>query len=183
MNYTNVTDLGLELIVKLPALKVLDLCTTRISDKAKHYLASKAGLEEIDLDDTRVNPQRSRPLKPRCLTPRSWPHQVSSPRSDCQAWRHGPTSPLRRPRSAVDWHATPPTSRDSLGYPRPHSQPFRDDDWRRRWRFSFCRAAFRRDSSRRCFSTCSGWLAAQRSGSNASRSVSPTLNRSNTSRT
>ena len=44
---------------------------------------------------------------------------------------------------------------------------------RRSCRAAFCRVAFRRDSSRRCCSTCSGWLAAQRSGSNDSRSVSP----------
>ena len=44
---------------------------------------------------------------------------------------------------------------------------------RRSCRASFWRVAFRRDSSRRCCSTCSGWLAAQRSGSNDSRSVSP----------
>jgi hypothetical protein len=62
-------------------------------------------------------------------------------------------------------------------------QPWGGAAARRRWRVSFCRAAFRRDSSRRCSRTCSGWLAAQRSGSKASRSVSPALNRSSTSRT
>jgi len=53
---------------------------------------------------------------------------------------------------------------------------------RRRSRVAFCRAARRRDSSSRCCSTCSGWLAAHRSGSIDSRSVSPALSRSSTSR-
>ncbi len=49
-------------------------------------------------------------------------------------------------------------------------------------RASCCRAAFRRDSSRRWCSTCSGWSAPQRFGSNGSRSVWTALNRSSTSR-
>lgn len=53
---------------------------------------------------------------------------------------------------------------------------------RRRWRASFCRLALRRDSSRRCCKTCSGWFAPQRSGSSDSRSVSPAPKCSNTSR-
>jgi hypothetical protein len=44
----------------------------------------------------------------------------------------------------------------SPGWSLPDSQPFRDEVARRCWRFSFCLAAFRRDSSRRCFSTDSG---------------------------
>ncbi len=62
------------------------------------------------------------------------------------------------------------------------AQPLGDRPGRRRSRVAFCRAALRRDSSRRCSSTCSGWVAAHRSGSNASRSVSPALRRSSTSR-
>ena len=49
---------------------------------------------------------------------------------------------------------------------------------RRDCRLTFCRAAPRRDSSRRCSDTCSGWLPAHRSGSKDSRPVSPVLNRS-----
>jgi hypothetical protein len=46
--------------------------------------------------------------------------------------------------------------RTSPGWSLPDAQPFRDEVARRCWRFSFCLAAFRRDSSRRCFSTDSG---------------------------
>ncbi len=53
---------------------------------------------------------------------------------------------------------------------------------RRDLRTSFCRDALRRDSSSRCVRMCSGWLTANRSRSNASRSVSPALCRSSTCR-
>ena len=64
-----------------------------------------------------------------------------------------------------------PTCRSSRPLPRPPSLARRLLPRRRR-----------RDSSRRCCNTCSGWLAAHRSGSNDARSVSPALSRSNTSR-
>ena len=98
--------------------------------------------------------------------------------------RTGPTSPSRQPRPPALSGPVPRQRRGtSPGCRLPDPQPSRDEDARRPCRFSFCRAAFRRDSSRRCFTTCSGWLAPQRSGSKASRSVSSALNRSSTSRT
>ncbi len=114
-----------------------------------------------------------------------WSWQLTQTRTGCSRIVSARHSQPRAPATAPpELSGTLPRQLrgTSPGRSLPDPQPSRDDDARRRWRFSFCRAAFRRDSSRRCSSTCSGWLAPQRSGSNASRSVSPALNRSSTSR-
>jgi hypothetical protein len=60
---TNVTDLGVRSIVKLPALKFLNLRGTRVGDEGAALLASKAGLEQVLLEDTHVSPPAIRALR------------------------------------------------------------------------------------------------------------------------
>ena len=124
------------------------------------------------------------------------PHRQDTPSAPHPSAQvaHAPTSPVRRaedrarssrppchPRSA--WR--PATGSDCRAVPDRGVgglHAFGPAIARRRWRASFWRAALRRDSSRRCWRICSGWFAAQRSGSKGSRSVAPALKCSSTSR-
>src|SRR5512135_1195289 len=99
------------------------------------------------------------------------------------AWYSHPRAPSRNCRAAV---ALSPVVRADRSRRRTAGdfgpQLVRGAAARRPFRTSCCRAAFRRDSSSRCSSMCSGWLAPQRSSSKASRTISPALKRSSTSR-
>ena len=117
-------------------------------------------------EETPPQPKRKRTLLP---APRRAEDRARSSRPPCHprsAWR---------PATGSDCRAVPDRGVGGL-------HAFGPAIARRRWRASFWRAALRRDSSRRCWRICSGWFAAQRSGSKGSRSVAPALKCSSTSR-